>query len=84
MSKTVLMTATALAIGLTAGSADSLAAQEYQGFRYVDGKCQNDAGEEGMNPGYKGECGDLQGEDLQELPLNGIDFARTVRTSPRA
>ena len=65
---------------LTALAAISLApvtahAQEDLGFRYQDGKCVNEAGEEGRNPGYKGECGNLQGEDLQGLPLDGIDFS---------
>ena len=68
--------AIALTMGLfTAGPAT--ARQEIQdlGFRFLDGKCVNDAGEEGLNPGIAGMCGDLKGADLRQLPLEGVDFS---------
>ena len=51
------------------------AGQEFAGFRYEDGKCVNEAGEEGLNPGYIGECGELRARDLREANLNTVDLS---------
>ena len=62
-------------VALVVTMAGPVSAQQDLGFRYRDGKCVNEAGEEGMNPEYPGECGDLKGANLAELPLDGVDFS---------
>ena len=50
-------------------------AQDDLGFRYVDGKCVNESGQEGLNPKYPGVCGDIEGVDLREAFLENVDFS---------
>ena len=49
--------------------------QEFVGFRYRDGKCVNDDGEEGRNPRYVGECGGLRARDLRDANLIEVDLS---------
>ncbi len=51
------------------------AAQEDLGFRYVEGKCVNDSGQEGLNPEFPGVCGDMEGMDLRQAFLENVDFS---------
>ena len=50
-------------------------AQQFEGFRYRDGKCVNDEGEEGRNSGYIGECGALRARDLRDANLVEVDLS---------
>ena len=50
-------------------------AQEDLGFRYREGKCVNADEEEGLNPGYVGECGGLRGVELSRQVLEGLDLS---------
>ena len=50
-------------------------AQDDLGFRYIDGKCVNQVGDEGLNPKLPGECGDLRGVNLREAFLENVDFS---------
>jgi uncharacterized protein YjbI with pentapeptide repeats len=45
------------------------------GFRFKDGKCVNDKGEEGLNPDFFGQCSDLSGKTLGKFNFTGIDFS---------
>jgi len=49
--------------------------QQFVGFRYEDGKCVNDEGDEGHNPGYVGECGGLRARDLRGANLITVDLS---------
>ena len=49
--------------------------QQFGGFRYRDGKCVNDEGEEGRNSRYVGECGALRARDLRDANLVEIDLS---------
>jgi hypothetical protein len=51
------------------------------GFRYKDGMCVNQNGDKGLNPGYVGQCGDLQGIVLKNLDLTGYDLSGSKFTS---
>lgn len=51
------------------------ASAEDLGFRYVDGKCKNSAGTEGLNPFYFGQCSDFSNIILGKITLNNIDFS---------
>jgi uncharacterized protein YjbI with pentapeptide repeats len=64
--------AVALLVTLGGGHA---AGQEFAGFRYYSGKCVNDEGEEGKNPGWVGECGGLRAHDLRNAILNEVDLS---------
>jgi uncharacterized protein YjbI with pentapeptide repeats len=70
-----------MASSLVPGNA---AGQEFAGFRYENGKCVNEAGEEGLNPGYVGECGELRAHDLREATLNTVDFSGADMHNVRA
>ena len=50
-------------------------AQEDLGFRYIEGKCVNESGQEGLNPKFPGVCGDIEGADLREAFLENVDFS---------
>lgn len=45
------------------------------GFRYKDGRCLDKDGNEGVNPAYFGQCGDLSGVRLGNFSLDGIDIS---------
>jgi uncharacterized protein YjbI with pentapeptide repeats len=45
------------------------------GYRYENGKCVNAQGEEGLNPGKIGPCGDLRGVVISRLNLEGEDLS---------
>jgi len=61
-----------LFLALCVGSA---VGQEFVGFRYEGGKCVNDEGKEGRNPGYIGECGALRARDVRNANLDGVDLS---------
>lgn len=46
-----------------------------KGFRFKDGKCVNEQGQEGLNPSYFGQCGDLRGVRLEHFELVGLDLS---------
>ena len=48
------------------------------GYRYQDGKCINAKGEQGYNPQYFGQCGNLSGVVLGNFDLRGVDFSGSL------
>src|SRR4051812_12057710 len=51
------------------------------GFRYVNGKCVNSSNQEGLNPSYFGQCGDLRGTAIARLSFDNIDMSGTQFSS---
>lgn len=45
------------------------------GFRYKNGKCVNDQGQEGLNRGYFGQCADFRHLELENLDLRDLDLS---------
>ena len=45
------------------------------GFRFVDGRCVNTKGEEGLNPDFRGACGDLRQASLVRADLSDLDLS---------
>lgn len=66
---------TALAAVFALVAAPPTTAQQGPQFHYLNGRCVNDAGEEGHNADYVGECGGLQGADLRDEYLEEINLA---------
>jgi uncharacterized protein YjbI with pentapeptide repeats len=48
------------------------------GYRYVNGKCVNASGEEGLNLAYIGQCGDLRGVIISGMDFSGLDLSGAV------
>jgi len=48
------------------------------GFRFNGTACVNSQGQSGLNPGFFGQCGDLQHIVISGLPLDGTDFSGSV------
>lgn len=44
------------------------------GFRYTGGKCVNAAGQAGLNPGFIGQCGDLNNVTMSHFRLDDSDL----------
>jgi uncharacterized protein YjbI with pentapeptide repeats len=70
MMKRILISATLLLFTLGVHAGDL-------GFRYQSqsGKCVNDQGQEGLNPGNIGQCGDLRGVVISRLNLDSMDLS---------
>jgi uncharacterized protein YjbI with pentapeptide repeats len=45
------------------------------GYRFKDGKCVNEKGQKGLNPGHFGQCSDLKGVVLGRFNLDDTDFS---------
>jgi uncharacterized protein YjbI with pentapeptide repeats len=44
------------------------------GYRYTNGKCVNDKGEQGYNPSHPGQCADFRGVVIQRFSLDDMDL----------
>ena len=53
----------------------SFASAVDSGFRYKDGKCVNDQGDEGYNKQFIGQCSELSGLIFGNFDLTGVDFS---------
>lgn len=73
------MHSAALAL-LAVGFSASAAMAEDRGFRYAGGRCVDGSGQEGLNPQYLGQCGDLPGMDFSGQDLTGKDLRGAVAT----
>lgn len=71
-------TAIALVLATSFGSIAFAGEEEGEdrGYRYdsASGGCQNDEGQQGYNPGYVGECGDLTEHRFEDKSLKGANF----------
>ncbi len=63
-----------LAFGVTAAAGRSEAGDEGYRFNSATGTCENGSGQQGLNPGFLGPCGDLRGAYLREVDLHGLDL----------
>lgn len=65
-----------LSLTLVSTLAGGVAAAEDLGFRFSEssGRCENQDGQVGLNPGLLGECGDLAGADLGAAQLDGLNL----------
>jgi uncharacterized protein YjbI with pentapeptide repeats len=75
--------ATLILAGVAALSMSTSSRADDEGYRFnlVSGRCENSAGQQGRNPGFVGECGDLrdadlEGADLAHANLRGADLRR--------
>ena len=46
-----------------------------QGYRYREGRCVNERGQTGLNPGFIGQCGDLRNVILGRIEFDEVDFS---------